>query len=323
MDSNKEKLRIFMRRKGQYVAGGLLAAAFIGLMILGMNKSVNIGSDYINTEKVQKQIEEKAESLAIDAADIWDKYYRLDDLGLRYDAHIEDLDGEMFIYSVDFDRAVDDNTVKELDEQIIKKCGKPSDDNYYGEYTIEKSGDKSLKVILDLGSAYDGKAITGIFKALNDIEGVTKTVVNSSEVYSTEYSKKIKAPDANATTEEESNRAWAEYAAKLKQHFDSLGLYFPVECEALGTAFTIRIVFEKKPDTSVEDEIDKKLGKLAEESKTAWSVLSTDAVKANSITIIVTADTYEYVQPEEAALCDSMLKLLDSDFKGITKVSIV
>ena len=323
MQNNNDKLRIFLRRKGHYLVGGALLAAFIGLMILGMTKSVTIGSDYITTDTVQKQIIEKAESLAANEDEIWDKYYGLDGLGLKYDAHIEELEGEMFIYSVEFDRAVDDNTVKELDEQIVKKCGKPAEDNNYGEYDIQKTGDRSLQVCLDLGNAYSSKAITGIFKALNDIEGVTKAVVNTSKIYSSEYSKSVKAPDANATTEEESTRAWAEYAEKLKQHFNSLGLYFPVECEALGTAFTIRIVFEKKPDTSVEKDIDKKLGKLADDNNQAWSVLSTDAVTANSITIIVAADRYEYVQPEEAALCDSMLKLLDSDFKGITKVSIV
>ena len=178
MQNNDSKLQIFLRRKGNYIAGGLMAAAFIGLMILGANVNTAIGEDYISTKKVQERVQEKVDSYLAQYDNTWDGYYGIKELGLRYDAHIAAMDGEMFVYDVEFDRAVTDDTVSQLREQIVKKCGEYSEDNNYGEYMIEKTGEKSLRVILDLGNATDSKAITGIFRALDDIDGVVKAVVN-------------------------------------------------------------------------------------------------------------------------------------------------
>ena len=178
MQNNDSKLQIFLRRKGNYIAGGLMAAAFIGLMILGANVNTAIGEDYISTKKVQERVQEKVDSYLAQYDNTWDGYYGIKELGLRYDAHIAAMDGEMFVYDVEFDRAVTDDTVSQLREQIVKKCGEYSEDNNYGEYMIEKTGEKSLRVILDLGNATDAKAITGIFRALDDIDGVVKAVVN-------------------------------------------------------------------------------------------------------------------------------------------------
>ena len=179
MQKNETKLQAFLRRKGNYLAGGVMAAAFIGLMILGANVNITIGEDYIYTKKVQEKVLEKVDSyLSEHDNNTWDSYYGIKELGLRYDAHIAALDGEMFVYNVEFDRTVTDDTVSQLKEQIVKKCGVYSEDNNYGEYMIEKTGEKSLRVILDLGNATDAKAITGIFRALDDIDGVVKAVVN-------------------------------------------------------------------------------------------------------------------------------------------------
>ena len=327
MQIKNEKLRIFLRRKGQYLIGGALAVAFIGLMILGMNKSVTIGEDYIGTKKVQEKIEDKIEeqfgSTSEAKDDIWDRYYGLNELGLRYDAHIADLEGEMFLYTVELDRAADDSVIKELNEQILKKCGKPSEDNNYGEYSIRKTGDKTLLISLDLGNALDTKAITGIFRALNDIEGVKKAVVNTDSPNEKENRKLTKAPDADAETDEESARAWAEYAVKLKTHFDSLGLSFHVKCDAIGTAFTLNIIFKEEATAEDENTIKEKLGSLLDEKKRSWTTVRRPEYKANSIVLIITADSYEYVYPPEGCeLCDSLLKLLDSNVKGITEVRI-
>ena len=326
MQIKNEKLRIFLRRKGEYLIGGALAAAFIGLMILGMNKSVTIGEDYIGTKKVQEKIEDKIEeqfgSTSEAKDDIWDRYYGLNDLGLRYDAHIADLDGEMFIYAVEFDRAVDDSVIKELNEQIVKKCGKPSQDNRYGEYSIQKTGEKSLTVMLDLGSATDTKAITGIFKALNDIDGVTKAVTNGQSGFGQKYSD-LNAPDANAKNEDESAKAWEDYRISLKDHFDSLGLSFPVDCRQLGTAFTLKISFNNKPDQTTEDAIREKLGVLLDSEKRTWSVFLLPEEEGNIAALTVDAKNFRYVYPPEGCeLCDALLKLLDSGFKDVKEVMI-
>ena len=326
MQIKNEKLRIFLRRKGEYLIGGALAAAFIGLMILGMNKSVTIGEDYIGTKKVQEKIEDKIEeqfgSTSEAKDDIWDRYYGLNDLGLRYDAHIADLDGEMFIYAVEFDRAVDDSVIKELNEQIEKKCGKPSQDNRYGEYSIQKTGEKSLTVMLDLGSATDTKAITGIFKALNDIDGVTKAVTNGQSGFGQKYSD-LNVPDANAKNEDESAKAWEDYRISLKDHFDGLGLSFPVDCRQLGTAFTLKISFNNKPDQTTEDALKEKLGVLLDSEKRTWSVFLLPEEEDNIAALTVDAKNFRYVYPPEGCeLCDALLKLLDSGFKDVKEVMI-
>ena len=326
MQIKNEKLRIFLRRKGQYLIGGALAVAFIGLMILGMNKSVTIGEDYIGTKKVQEKIEDKIEeqfgSTSEAKDDIWDRYYGLNDLGLRYDAHIADLDGEMFIYAVEFDRAVDDSVIKELNEQIVKKCGKPSQDNRYGEYSIQKTGEKSLTVMLDLGSATDTKAITGIFKALNDIDGVTKAVTNGQSGFGQKYSD-LNVPDANAKNEDESAKAWEDYRISLKDHFDGLGLSFPVDCRQLGTAFTLKISFNNKPDQTTEDALKEKLGVLLDSEKRTWSVFLLPEEEDNIAALTVDAKNFRYVYPPEGCeLCDALLKLLDSGFKDVKEVMI-
>ena len=326
MQIKNEKLRIFLRRKGEYLIGGALAAAFIGLMILGMNKSVTIGEDYIGTKKVQEKIEDKIEeqfgSTSEAKDDIWDRYYGLNDLGLRYDAHIADLDGEMFIYAVEFDRAVDDSVIKELNEQIEKKCGKPSQDNRYGEYSIQKTGEKSLTVMLDLGSATDTKAITGIFKALNDIDGVTKAVTNGQSGFGQKYSD-LNVPDANAKNEDESAKAWEDYRISLKDHFDGLGLSFPVDCRQLGTAFTLKISFNNKPDQTTEDALKEKLGVLLDSEKRTWSVFLLPEEEGNIAALTVDAKNFRYVYPPEGCeLCDALLKLLDSGFKDVKEVMI-
>lgn len=322
MDSNNDKLRVFMRRKGQYIGLCVMIGALVGLMILGANKTVIIGEDYLNTNKGQEKVQERLESMGYTEDKIWDTYYKLNELGLGYEAHIEELDGEMFLYNVEFDRAVDDSIIKELDEQIVKKCGKPSDDNWYGEYQITKTGDKTLLVSLDLGSATDSKAVTGIFRALNDIPGVTKAVVNSDSVFNKEHAKLYKAPDANAETKEESERAWTEYRENLKKHFDGLGLYFPVSCEQLGSAFTLDIVFEDEISDDNEKDVKEKLGKLLDDRKKVWHVTRPTFSDNKELYLLVTSDTYEYIKPEEAALCDSLLKELNSGLKGIKEVNI-
>ena len=322
MNGNNDKLRIFLRRKGQYIGLCVMIGALVGLMVLGANKSVVIGEDYISTPKVQEKVQEKLDSMGYSEDEIWDTYYKLDELGLGYEAHIEDLDGEMFLYNVDFDRTVDDSTIKELDEQIVKKCGKPSDDNWYGEYNIVKTGEKTMLISLDLGSTRDDKAVTGIFRALNDVPGVKKAVVNSASVYSKELSKKVKAPDADAGTQQESERAWAEYRESLKKHFDGLGLYFPVGCDQLATAFTLDIVYEEDIPEDTEKQIKEKLGKPLDEQKRTWNLTRPATEDNKELYLIVTADSFEYIKPEEAALCDTLLKELNSEFKGIKEVNI-
>ena len=192
----------------------------------------------------------------------------------------------------------DDSVIKELNEQIVKKCGKPSQDNRYGEYSIQKTGEKSLTVMLDLGSATDTKAITGIFKALNDIDGVTKAVANGQSGLGQKYSD-LNVPDANAKNEDESVKAWEDYRISLKDHFDGLGLSFPVDCRQLGTAFTLKISFNNKPDQTTEDALKEKLGVLLDSEKRTWSVFLLPEEEDNIAALTVDAKNFRYVYPPE------------------------
>ena len=182
MQNQSSKLQIFLRRNGNYITGGLMAAAFIGLMILGANVSTSIGEDYISTRKVQEKVQEKVDSYLAqyDDENTWDSYFGIKQLGLRYEAHIEALYGEMFTYDVEFDRTVTDDTMLQLKKQIEKKCGVHSADNNYGEYMMSKTDEMKLQIVLDLGNADSDKAVLGILKALDDIDGVVRAVVNKN-----------------------------------------------------------------------------------------------------------------------------------------------
>ena len=180
----------FFRRYGGYICGVIFAAVIVTLAIIGSKHSSSDILTRYSKEKFMKQVEEA--SSAQDSTDVYDfesgdfyqddevydKFFGVDELSLYYKAHIAGLDGEMFIYDAQFDVTVSDATVRELDEAITRKCGQPSDDNRYGEIFITKKTDSSIEIVLDLGNAYEDKAITGIFKALNELNGVRSVTVN-------------------------------------------------------------------------------------------------------------------------------------------------
>ena len=193
----KEKVRIFLRRKGHYIAGALMLAAIVSLMIIGPGRSISydIASRFTEDHYSKKGTvaeDSSSEDGSVDVYDfstgefyknddVYDEFFGLKGLSLGYQAHIQDLDGEMFVYNADFTDPVTEDTLKAVSDEIRKKCGQLTADNYYGDITVMKSSERRIQIILDLGNAITDKAILGIFKALGDVGGVEKCVVNGEE----------------------------------------------------------------------------------------------------------------------------------------------
>lgn len=181
MQIKNEKLRIFLRRYGGLCILGLAAAAIITVAVIGRSSDVNLFDRYLPSVPEETFPNYSEEEL-------WDGVFEVDKLGLKYEAHFKGLDGENFYYTVEFDRPLPDDIEAQVCEQIEKKCGKTAEDNYYGYIDISRSknSDSELDIYLDLGSSNDTKAITGILRALNEIEGVKSVLVNDWETYSGE-----------------------------------------------------------------------------------------------------------------------------------------
>lgn len=181
MQIKNEKLRRFLRRYGGLCILGLAAAAIITVAVIGRSSDVNLFDRYLPSVPEETFPNYSEEEL-------WDEVFEVDKLGLKYEAHFKGLDGENFYYTVEFDRPLPDDIEAQVWEQIEKKCGKATEDNYYGCIVISRSknSDSELDIYLDLGSSNDTKAITGILRALNEIEGVKSVLVNDWETYSGE-----------------------------------------------------------------------------------------------------------------------------------------
>ncbi|MBR4553989.1 MAG: hypothetical protein IKO27_00180 [Ruminococcus sp.] len=176
MQFKNDKLNIFFRRYGHYFTAGIMLSVLVALIIIGRTTSaeMDIQARYISQSKVQEEYDkqmERYESILSDD-NIWDYTYELDKLGLSYEPHISGRDGNTLTYTARFDRSVNEKTVEEIKEQIEKKCGKLAEDNNYGKTTVKLTGDRTIEILLDLSSATDLKAVTGIFKALDSIEGI-------------------------------------------------------------------------------------------------------------------------------------------------------
>ncbi len=176
MQIKNEKLRRFLRRRGGIIIGAAALACVAAVMIIGRKSAVDIESRY--AEQAYEARAESEDYMMSIPDDIWDSYFGIGELGLYYDAHIEGMDGEMFIYKAEFSRDIGEDTSKEFYAMLEKKCGKLDEDNFYGEVFAEIKSARELEIVLDLGNAAEDKAITGILRALNEIEGVAKVTVN-------------------------------------------------------------------------------------------------------------------------------------------------
>lgn len=102
-------------------------------------------------------------------------------LGLYYEASVAGFDGECFDYSVYFEDALTDEKIGEI-SQAICEFHKPYEekDIYLGYIDVSKEDDKA-RIYLDLGNVepeYENTAIHGILKALNNVSGIKKVILN-------------------------------------------------------------------------------------------------------------------------------------------------
>lgn len=175
-----------MRRKGHYIAGGLMLSALIGLTVLGanVNTSSNISLRYYQYmaesgfSKTTESSEDSSQADSINEQDLYAQFFGIDKLNLGFETKFGALDGICYSYFAEFSVKVDDNTVKTLKEEITRKCGQLSEDNYYGEITVDIAADNVIRIDLDLSKTYEEKAVTGILKALKDTGNVTKVAIN-------------------------------------------------------------------------------------------------------------------------------------------------
>ncbi len=320
MQDNKEGLQRFMRKRGAYIAGVMLVAAIVALMVIGKTQSVNIQGRYLMDGVGAKQKAEDSNGADQTESFSYDQFFGADRLGLGYEAHFEGFDGEMFIYKVELNKDIDDSTLSTFDEQLEKKCGKLTEDNFYGDVTVNKKGPRELQIILDLGNADSDKAILGILKALNEVEGVVKATVNGDDTLDYRHDLKTRSPVAEAITDEEKHAAAEKYGEEIQKYFDGLGLPFEVKCAAAGTAFMMSINFNEKPDEAALNELKQKISEYLDKNELIYQYLD----HADSdLTISATAnDGYKYLYPGETQIIDGLLQLLDKEAKGIKLVTI-
>ena len=235
----------FFRRYGGYIFGGILAAALVGIAVVGKNTggSSELKQRYFSkyvTKAVSKQQtqsdpvqpEEPEEELT--SQQIYEKFFNIEELGLRYKAHIIGFTNElenMLYYDVTFSKDLPDNIKEQIEEEIVKKCGKNIDDNKYGEVIVEVFKDKKkVGITLNLNDINTDKAILGIFKALDEIDGVESATLDGKN-------------DPNVQKlSDDCNKSYKT---------DELGLDFPVYFfkEPSGSCVTYDIVMKEKPES--------------------------------------------------------------------------
>ena len=86
-------------------------------------------------------------------------------------------------YSIYFvDGRVDDERTDIVDKEITKFLSEFSEDDYPGYVDIDKCDDK-IEVFLDLGGDVTDcdRSIQGIMRAIGNVEGISKVVMNENE----------------------------------------------------------------------------------------------------------------------------------------------
>lgn len=106
-----------------------------------------------------------------------DSMFKFRELGLNFEVHVADLDGECFIYNVYFDEKITDEKTAEVSSAIDEWSVSYGEDAYLGYISVTKEADK-VTIFLDLGGADDcDESIYGIVKALNNVKGVQSVII--------------------------------------------------------------------------------------------------------------------------------------------------
>jgi hypothetical protein len=111
----------------------------------------------------------------------FDSMMGFDRLGLYFEAHLAGIDGECFNYSVYFDNGVTDEKTDEVNKAIDEFIKPYSEKDIYMGYIDVSENDGKVNIYLDHGGVnpYDETtSINGILKALNNVKGISKVIVN-------------------------------------------------------------------------------------------------------------------------------------------------
>ncbi len=111
----------------------------------------------------------------------FDSMMGFEKLGLYFEAHIAGIDGECFNYSVYFDNRITDEKLDEANKAIDEFINPYNDKDIYMGYIDVSENDGKVNIYLDLGGINpddEATAINGILKALNNVKGISKVIVN-------------------------------------------------------------------------------------------------------------------------------------------------
>lgn len=316
MSFKNEKLGIFLRRYGGYIAGGLLACGLVALGVIGYKGGNSVAERYYrdyhekNNSEYASRMENDSSFREQTKQEIYDKVFGIDKLTLKYPAHMKDLDGENFVYWVRFSKDVPKDIDRILFAEIEKKCGKSAEDNYYGYIGISpRPENRTVYIYLDLGNSTDDKAILGILKALNEIDGVESVDINDPDCY------------AEMTDDSGLNSLAENVTDSRQKHFDDLELYFPVECKGLAEQFTITLTYSSKPGDDVFEQLKKDLDDLLKDSKCPWSA-ERSGTDGKEITITCDSTAVSQIIQSLYFIPDQIFNLLGEKTSGIEKAVI-
>ncbi|MBR6102570.1 MAG: hypothetical protein IKP95_09090 [Ruminococcus sp.] len=308
MQIKNEKLKSFLRRKGAYIAGGLILGGIVALAIIGKNSGGSSDVLYRYAEdKAEKEYsrasEEMRSPLDSEATEkLYAEVFGIDTEHLKYELDICGIDGENFFYRIYFDRDLPADIVQQFSAEIEKKCGKLAEDNYYGHIDIQAlPEERTVTVYLDLGSSYEMKAINGICRAANEFEGITKVTINEF-------------------TDDLADLYDIKEAAK--EYFSELLTYYPIEVESFSDVFEIRVMFKEKPTEETVLSIRNEAGTYLN-SNGSKATISRDTKDENTVCIFCDSKAITTLLSQDMYfLVEETCWILNEKITGIDKVVI-
>jgi len=319
MNSNSS-FSAFRRKQGPKIIGGLMAAGLIALGVIGY-KTNTISDIYARLapreDTASQAPDNNAEIYKNDPDALWKAALGINDLNLKYPVRIISIDGEMFDYSVEFNRDVTEEDKKNIIAEITKKCGQQVDDNYYGDYfLLDGRNSRYLRIILDLGNSYTDKAVTGILRALNEIDGVSSVTINEAyQLPANTAPAETKAAAGNDNTAGQ----LAANSSSMKEHYEKLGTYFPIEFDSVGEQFLIKLTFTGDLTDEQRGAVEETLKPVFEKSKVTYTF-----ARGSAKELAFSCDTSatSIIAQDMNFVPDEIFKALSGKIKGIEKAAI-
>lgn len=112
----------------------------------------------------------------------FDRMIGLEKLGLYYEVHLVNLDGECFIYNIYLDNEINDEKLEEIKKSVedFSENFNYNGDSYPGYIDISIK-DNNIVIFLDVGNVLPQNqniSIKEILKAINKVKGIKKVMIN-------------------------------------------------------------------------------------------------------------------------------------------------